>query len=220
MPPPTLSRKRPLASGGADDSAEPESTCPQKRKATNIDEGVSTRLPKRRRRDKGSSSATTRDKSAMSPIKNEGCTLTAIPIARTTMFYARPQRRAAPEHIQLGLPSDHILNRMNSGAWRVAKGLLDTDGRLHDVRPADRHGALEARHFSKYVFPLRYRLDNVFSVRPERQQEDQFARFRFANRETEIEIKGSCKTPDRLKSVLPLLSQLYHRHTKCGYKAL
>lgn len=73
--------------------------------------------------------------------------------------------------------------------WRISKGLLEEDGSpKDDLRPADRNGALEARHLSKYIFPKQYGLDNVFNVHPERLREEQFTRFRFVNRENEIKV--------------------------------
>ena len=119
-----------------------------------------------------------------------------------------------------------------------SKGLQTDTGDEGAVRPVDRNGAFEARHLSKYVFPLQYNLDNVFWFHPERSWNEQFMRFRFLNREDEIKVNlnrfcyteglndipfqrlNGCKTPSRLKATLPLLAQLYSRHAKCGYKPL
>ncbi|KAJ2926818.1 hypothetical protein H1R20_g10287, partial [Candolleomyces eurysporus] len=42
----------------------------------------------------------------------------------------------------------------------------------------------------------------------------------YLDREKDIEMLGRCKTPKRLKKVLPLLDKLIWRHKKCDYKAL
>ncbi|KAH8117877.1 hypothetical protein DFH11DRAFT_1504114, partial [Phellopilus nigrolimitatus] len=143
-----------------------------------------------------------------------------IHLTRVSLFYARPCRHAKSAVILLGLPIDHVFHRMKTITWRESKGLRDNGDGKNGLRPGDRDGALEARHLSKYLFPLQYKLDNVFFVPPESMREEQFERGRFANREEEIHLKGSCKTPTRLKNTLPLLSQIFNKHKKCGYKPL
>ncbi|PAV16223.1 telomerase reverse transcriptase [Pyrrhoderma noxium] len=139
-------------------------------------------------------------------------------ISRPLMFYARPSLRAKDAKILLGFSREHVLNRMMSEVWRTKKGLI-RDGVHDNLRTEDRDGAFEARHLSKYVFPLQYKLNNVFHPSEDRTQ-DEILRRHFIDREEEIETKGSCKTPQRLKNVLRVLARLFKRHEKYGYKVL
>ncbi|THH05865.1 hypothetical protein EW145_g4492 [Phellinidium pouzarii] len=156
------------------------------------------------------------------PLSANKKTAADTPISRIELFYARPCRQAKSSRVLIGLPLNHILNRMKSNVWRKSKG-LDMDeikDSKNDLRPSDLNGALEARHLSKYIFSQQYKLSNVHVISMERTGEGSFQRKQFADREDEIKRKGACKTPARLRSTLPLLAQLYHRHKKCGYKAL
>lgn len=70
--------------------------------------------------------------------------------------------------------------------WRKEKGLLqDSD---HNLKPGDRNGAYEARHLSKYVFPLQCRHESVFTVPVEKLKDEQFERGYLADREAEINV--------------------------------
>ncbi|KAI5122895.1 hypothetical protein M0805_007573 [Coniferiporia weirii] len=198
---------------------------PQKRKSEAGEELHQKRAAKRRRRKHPVNEEymvpvpLVREENSTKPKSRAA---TDIPFARTSLFYGRPCRQAKTGRILLGLPSDHVLNRMELTSWRESKGLVESknkEGKL-DMRPGDRNGAPEARHLSKYMFPLQYDLGNAFFVAPEKVREEQFERRRFAIREAEIELKGASKTPVRLKNALPLLGQLFHRHSKCGYKPL
>ncbi|KAG2337152.1 hypothetical protein BDR05DRAFT_895686 [Suillus weaverae] len=96
--------------------------------------------------------------------------------------------------------------------------------------PDPRDEARNARHLSKYVFPLQYRLSNVFisqlPAKANYKQPD------LTDREREIQVRqglacegtwtllGTCKTPKRLKDVLGLLEKMIWRHGKCHYKLL
>lgn len=75
---------------------------------------------------------------------------------------------------------------MHTPQWRELKGLiLDVKG---DLKPADRGGAFEARHLSKYIFPLQYNLSNVFCTPPSKSRDEQFSRTHLMIREEEIEV--------------------------------
>ncbi|KAH7918963.1 hypothetical protein BV22DRAFT_1023775, partial [Leucogyrophana mollusca] len=75
-----------------------------------------------------------------------------------------------------------------------------------------------ARHVSKYVFPMQYGLSNVFSYVANRR--DAVKQPDFSDREREIALVGHCKTPKRLREILLLLEKMVWRHGKCGYKPL
>lgn len=123
---------------------------------------------------------------------------------------------------------------MSRNAWKEANGVKDD----LDRRPADRDGALEARHLSKYIFPLQYSLANAFVKRNHQSTSDYLPSAYYGNREAEIgvrkplfiqniaidllllKLRRSCKSPSRLKDVLPLLSQMFRRNSKCKYNIL
>ncbi|KAL5526463.1 EST2 [Sanghuangporus sanghuang] len=219
VPPESLPRRE---SSKKDNSHEVDTrwVLPRKRKRTDEDTGSFARAAKRRRKSlKPSRSPGIKNDIATLIAKN--CSAAKIPIARATVFYARAPRRTNSGQVRLGLPPDHVLNRMEMKGWRISKGLLEPNGSAKtDLRPDDRNGASEARHLAKYIFPFQYGLENVFSFHAHRLRNEIFSRFKLMNRENEIDRKGACKTPARLKGVLPVLSQLYNRHTKCGYKSL
>ena len=80
---------------------------------------------------------------------------------------------------------------MKSESWRASKGLpanRDTSHDNDDLRPGDRNEALEARHLSKYVFPLQYNLKNAFFSDSQRLPEQMTERFSFMDREFEIDV--------------------------------
>lgn len=131
-----------------------------------------------------------------------------------------------------------ILNVMTTPKWRKLKGLPDPDqSELKD-------NLLVARHLVKYMFPRQYGLDSVFDVKnisSEGVSRGQFFnRHNFLDRELDLDVrnltsKGCClddwlakssqsrgpiKTPKRLKNVIEIVEQIYHRHTRCGYRAL
>ncbi|KAG1798207.1 uncharacterized protein HD556DRAFT_1232582, partial [Suillus plorans] len=106
-----------------------------------------------------------------------------------------------------------VLNRLNPSYFRQAQPQA---GAYQDPDP--RLQAQKARHLSKYIFPLQYGLSNVFS-QPSAAKET-YKQPNFADREREIELFGTCKTPKRLKDVLVLLDKMIWRHGKCHYKLL
>ncbi|KAL5504247.1 EST2 [Sanghuangporus vaninii] len=219
VPPESLPRRD---SSKKDDSHEVDTRrlLPRKRKRTDEDAESFVRAAKRRRKNL-KPSRSSKIKNDIATVVAKNCSATKIPIARATMFYARAPRRTNSGQVRLGLPPDHVLNRMEMKGWRISKGLLEPNGNAKaDLRPGDRNGASEARHLAKYIFPFQYGLDNVFSFHAHRLRNEIFSRFKLMNRENEIDRKGISKTPARLKGVLYVLSQLYDRHTKCGYKSL
>ncbi|OSX57793.1 hypothetical protein POSPLADRAFT_1155955, partial [Postia placenta MAD-698-R-SB12] len=79
--------------------------------------------------------------------------------------------------------------------------------------------AEDVRHLSKYVFPRQYGLASPFvsSERPVFQPQKAPD---YLEREVEIQKKGPCKTPKRLKPILDLLDKVIWKHGKCRYKSL
>ncbi|KAG8983583.1 hypothetical protein FRB90_005901, partial [Tulasnella sp. 427] len=69
-----------------------------------------------------------------------------IPIARSRIFYSRPQL-VAQNKVRLGLPGSHVLNKVQPD-------------RTAQETPESRQKKLEsaARHLSKYIFPRQYKL--------------------------------------------------------------
>ncbi|KAG2124005.1 hypothetical protein DEU56DRAFT_744922, partial [Suillus clintonianus] len=106
-----------------------------------------------------------------------------------------------------------VLNRLNPSYYRKTQIQA---GAYQDPDP--RQQAQKARHLSKYIFPLQYGLSNVFSQQSA--AKESYKQPNFADREREIELFGTCKTPKRLKDVLVLLEKMIWRHGKCGYKLL
>ncbi|KAH7884432.1 hypothetical protein F5I97DRAFT_1811644 [Phlebopus sp. FC_14] len=114
-----------------------------------------------------------------------------------------------------------VLNTLNPSYYRKPRA----DPTVYSD-PDAREQAKHVRHLSKYVFPLQYGLSNVFSyvsgTRDVQRQPD------YIDREHEIKARlllhlsvvGRCKTPKRLKDILPLLEKMIWRHGKCGYKPL
>ncbi|KAJ7285127.1 hypothetical protein C8J57DRAFT_1052219, partial [Mycena rebaudengoi] len=74
----------------------------------------------------------------------------------------------------------------------------------------------DARHLAKYVFPRQYGLPSVFLFYTSNKGAIQTPDFS----DREQQLKGSFKTPKRLKDVIPMLEKLIWRHGKCGYKPL
>ena len=75
---------------------------------------------------------------------------------------------------------------MDTPQWRKEKGLLsEEDGSL---KPGYRDGSFEARHLSKYVFPLQYRLNSVHTVPSEKLKDEVFERRWMADREEELKV--------------------------------
>lgn len=146
-------------------------------------------------------------------IPSQRRTSADISFVRARMFYARPNREHASRNIIVGLPCTHVLNRLNPSYFRQTQPQA---GAYQDPDP--RQQAQKTRHLSKYIFPLQYGLSNVFS-QPSAAKET-YKQPNFADREREIELFGTCKTPKRLKDVLVLLEKMIWRHGKCGYKLL
>ncbi|KAJ7364176.1 hypothetical protein DFH08DRAFT_680835 [Mycena albidolilacea] len=106
-----------------------------------------------------------------------------------------------------------ILNRLNPPRPRpkVPEPYVDPD---------PREQMAHARHLAKYVFARQYGLASAFKF-----QTSKYEAFKipsFDDREQDIKVRffGPCKTPKRLKEVIPLLEKLLWRHGKCGYKPL
>ncbi|KAJ3720782.1 hypothetical protein DFJ43DRAFT_1004797, partial [Lentinula guzmanii] len=83
----------------------------------------------------------------------------------------------------------------------------------------DPHAQAEKnRRLSKYVFPRQFGLGSPFLFEVSKYEPSYIPDF--ADRDNEIEKLGPCKTPKRLKAVLPLLDKLIWRHGKCKYRLL
>lgn len=136
-----------------------------------------------------------------------------ISFVRTRIFYARPSRDPDAYRIVVGLPYDHILNRINPAYFKRSPRDPAT---YKDPDPEEQ--ARNVRHLSKYVFPLQYGLPNVFGHVANRSET--YRQPLFADREYDIRLLGRCKTPKRLKDVLLLLDKMIWRHGKCAYKPL
>ncbi|KAF8802468.1 hypothetical protein BYT27DRAFT_7112527 [Phlegmacium glaucopus] len=81
-----------------------------------------------------------------------------------------------------------------------------------------RKQAEQVRHLSKYVFARQYGLATPFRSTAAKGGSFKFADY--LDREAEIKAGGPCKTPKRLKDILPLLEKLLKRHQKCRYVPL
>lgn len=136
-----------------------------------------------------------------------------ISFTRSRLFYARPSRDPDAYRIVVGLPYDHILNRINPAYFKRSPRDPAT---YKDPDPEEQ--ARNVRHLSKYIFPLQYGLPNVFGHVANRNET--YRQPNFSDREYDIKLLGRCKTPKRLKDTLPLIDKLLWRHGKCGYKPL
>ncbi|KAL4243808.1 Telomerase reverse transcriptase [Abortiporus biennis] len=137
-----------------------------------------------------------------------------ISLARVRMFYFRPYYYPHSKIILIGLPPKHILNRLNSPARPVTN-----NQQQHWEDPDPRKQLEDARHLSKYVFARQYCLSSPFVVN----SADKYQAYKipdYFDREQEIQMKGSCKTPKRLRGVIDLLEKMIWRHGKCGYRPL
>ncbi|GAA5952834.1 hypothetical protein JCM3765_002979 [Sporobolomyces pararoseus] len=152
----------------------------------------------------------------------------SIVFSRFRIYHARLSKTGGK--INYGLSPKHILSRLgqnftlptsaqlpppapsSTSSARTTKTLIPTLQSLS-------HLYSPSRHLSKYVFPRQYSLDNVFEgakvntnmrVRPDHE-----------DREQEIKIFGTVKTPMRLKkTVLPLLNRMIVLHGRCNYRKL
>ncbi|KAG8985587.1 hypothetical protein FRB90_004611, partial [Tulasnella sp. 427] len=95
-----------------------------------------------------------------------------IPIARSRIFYSRPQL-VARNKVRLGLPGSHALNK------------VQPDRTAQDT-PESHQKKLEAaaRHLSKYIFPQQYKLKSVFTCAKDSKAPNPFPSFE--DREVEI----------------------------------
>ncbi|KAI0833539.1 hypothetical protein BC628DRAFT_1406548 [Trametes gibbosa] len=145
------------------------------------------------------------------------------------MFYSRPALVPHTKKIIIGLPpkrpcifalscggsiaeaSEDVLNRFYP-SWHPKRG----PGSDSLVDPDTRQQMEQARNLAKYVFPRQYGLSHAFTAcgTGHTRQPD------YLDRELEIKLKGSCKTPKRLKDVLRTLEKMIWRHHKCRYKSL
>ncbi|KAJ7030377.1 hypothetical protein C8F04DRAFT_961521 [Mycena alexandri] len=131
-----------------------------------------------------------------------------------------PPKRSGPVvlFVHLFIFISDILNRLNPPQPKIAaEGYVEPDAR----QQMD-----DARHLAKYVFARQYGLASPFKF-----QTPKYASLKIPNfndRENEIKVFflcsvqriGTCKTPKRLKEVIPMLEKLLWRHGKCGYKPL
>ncbi|KAI0635989.1 hypothetical protein C8Q77DRAFT_1052682 [Trametes polyzona] len=108
-----------------------------------------------------------------------------------------------PDVLNRFYPSWHTTSEADKGVW---------------VDPDPREQMEKARKLSKYVFPRQYGLSNPISS--DSTQTSYAPQPDYVDREHEIKLKGPCKTPKRLKSVLGILEQMIWKHHKCRYKAL
>ncbi|KAH9481585.1 Telomerase reverse transcriptase [Psilocybe cubensis] len=120
----------------------------------------------------------------------------------------RPISIPNSRRILVGLPLKHVLNRI-SPCYIVKPPNLAGQPSVDDSR----QNAENARRLSKYVFARQYGLSNPFKT------SGGSSPFYgdYLDRELEIKSKGSCKTPQRLKGILPVLEKLIRRHSRCGY---
>ncbi|KAF8896299.1 hypothetical protein BD779DRAFT_1433681 [Infundibulicybe gibba] len=124
-----------------------------------------------------------------------------------------------PKRVSRSLPSTHspdiphadILNKLAPPTHHDQPKVNLDDYTDPDVGAQ----AANTRHLSKYVFPRQYGLRSPFqggsTAAPSAD---------YGDREAELKMKGRCKTPKRLKPVLPLLDKMLWRHKKCGYMPL
>ncbi|KAF8952485.1 hypothetical protein BDZ97DRAFT_1681539, partial [Flammula alnicola] len=106
-----------------------------------------------------------------------------------------------------------VLNRINP-SYRSKAVAKDDAATTHD----DRKLAENIRQLSKYIFARQYGLNTPFCSTATKSSS--FALGDYLDRETEIKTAGPCKTPKRLKDILPHLERLLRRHGKCGYLPL
>ncbi|KAF5327773.1 hypothetical protein D9619_004557 [Psilocybe cf. subviscida] len=129
-----------------------------------------------------------------------------INFARVRLFYSKPNYISSSSRILVGLPLRHVLNRLVP--CYETKGLpAKYTGQGSDKLAAD------ARHLSKYIFARQYGLNTPFSstVKGPSSIND------CLDRELEIQTMGRCKTPKRLKDILPLCEKILLHHAKCAY---
>ncbi|TFK18117.1 hypothetical protein FA15DRAFT_603870, partial [Coprinopsis marcescibilis] len=144
------------------------------------------------------------------------------------LLYSRPCVIPKTNHVVVGLPvarwsfpwtrdtltelTPDILNRLKPAYAKagVAAGVYED--------PSERKQAEHARHVSKYIFPGQYGLSTPFQMYSVKKES--FIYPDYLDRDGDIQRKGPCKTPKRLKDVLSLIDKLLWHHGKCGYKAL
>ncbi|KAI0326933.1 hypothetical protein GY45DRAFT_1348049 [Cubamyces sp. BRFM 1775] len=141
------------------------------------------------------------------------------------MFYSRPSLVPHTDKLVFGLPTRRwcyscpwysaLTDAVYIQTW-LPKPNPDDGGW---VDPDRRQQMEHARHLSKYVFPRQYGLKNPFDS-PGSHRSNYGMPPDYLDREQEIKLKGSCKTPKRLKTVLDSLEKMIWRHHKCRYKAL
>ncbi|KAJ7227315.1 hypothetical protein GGX14DRAFT_347245, partial [Mycena pura] len=86
------------------------------------------------------------------------------------------------------------------------------------VDPDPRKQMDNARNLAKYVFPRQYGLASPFKFQTSPRESLNLPDF--SDRENEIKALGPCKTPKRLRDVIPMLEKLLWRHGKTRYKLL
>ncbi|KAF5391483.1 hypothetical protein D9757_002434 [Collybiopsis confluens] len=129
-----------------------------------------------------------------------------VSFARQRIFYARPSLTPS-RSIVVGLPANHILNRIRPSI-----------GSRPSKPPEPREETEHSQLLAKYVFSRQYGLSSAFMFEVSKWEPSYIPDF--ANRDIEIERLRTCKTPKRLREVLPLLQKLLWRHGKCKYRLL
>ncbi|TFK45863.1 hypothetical protein OE88DRAFT_1639337 [Heliocybe sulcata] len=148
------------------------------------------------------------------------------------MFYSRTKYIPKSNNIVSGLPPQReciritgrgveILMRVKDVLNRIAPSYtrMQTFAQVHSAWANPRKRTDDARHLAKYILPRQYGLTSPFSSSTGcKQLSSEIPDFN--SRECEIKMRGSMKTPKRVKTALPLLEQLIWKHVKCRYKGL
>lgn len=144
-----------------------------------------------------------------------------IQLLRSRLFFSRPDYVPGTNLILAGLPTKHILNKMYPSFPMNQEGLSTENveqpfGKGGREQPdQDRDMEKNTRHLSKYIFPGQYGLSSTFQYASNRRVYPNYL-----DREDDIKANGACKTPKRIREILPLVDKLLWRHRKCDYKAL
>ncbi|KAK4702528.1 telomerase reverse transcriptase, partial [Phenoliferia sp. Uapishka_3] len=124
---------------------------------------------------------------------------------RTRLYHARPSKNSRGQVIH-GVSPNHIFTRLPT--------LFPEDSQTEQPRPlpSDR----QTRHLLKYVFPHQFGLKSPFSFVKQKWG----AIPDYGNREAEIELLASIKTPNRLKEASGLVERMIRLQEKCRYRKL
>lgn len=125
-------------------------------------------------------------------------TASDISFIRARAFYARPNCEPKSRHHIVGLPytRKHLPHMgVHKGDWCVTDVLnrLKPSYKMRPLDPATycdpdpRDEARNARHLSKYIFPLQYRLSNVFTSQSP--TKENYKQPDFTDRERDIQVR-------------------------------